>query len=99
MRTFLVQTATHSSIICFTESTLVTFFLDKNGYNLGVFTEKHNHLLQFKLDEENELEQIKQLQQKIRVLHKYLSAQSNSHDPYVLDLTDFNLTNYDITVK
>lgn len=100
MRTFLIQATNNSAIICFTESTLVTCFLDKNDYyNLGVFTEKHNHLFQFKLDEENALEQIKQFQQKMRVLHKYLSSQQNSHEPYVLDLTDFNLTDYDIKVK
>lgn len=99
MRTFLIQTINNSAIICFTENTLVTCFLNENGYNLGVFTEKHNHLFQFKLDEENALEQIKQFQQKMRVLHKYLSSQQNSHEPYVLDLTDFNLTDYDIKVK
>ena len=99
MRTFLIQATNSSAIICFTESTLINCFIDKNGYNLGVFTEKHNHLFQFKLDEENALEQIKQFQQKMRVLHKYLSAQSDCQEPYVLDLTDFNLKNYDITVK
>lgn len=99
MRTFLIQTTKSSTIICFTESTLVNFFIDRNGDNLRVLTEKHDHLFQFKPDEENELEQIKQFQQKMRVLHKYLSAQSDCQSPYVLDLTDFNLTKYDITVN
>lgn len=99
MRTFLIQTTKSSTIICFTENTLVNFFLDRNGDNLRVLTEKHDHLFQFKPDEKNELEQIKQFQQKMHVLHKYLSSQQNSHEPYVLDLTDFNLTKYDITVN
>lgn len=99
MRTFLVQTTTNSAIIPFTDKTFITFSGNKNGYALCIFAETHIHMLQFELDKENESTHFEYFQQKMHDLNQYLSAEQNVQLSYVLDLTNFNLKEYNIEVK